>query len=271
MAKNLKIGETVFVPRTLLCFDRNGHPYSSRQAAIQSNDVNAYSIYFRTKVDAVDRAQAQITVSNWTGKSVTIHARDALRVQAIGIIVINDGAPTLTGKSMLDHLAEAYSSYAQLLLPSSEVIRINATSKATLKQEWITKSDKFHFAIIIAHGHVNGEGLAFNVDGLVSSSDLADIFSTTNNPKTFISAACYTGTIGFAGIFSANRRACNSFIGPNEALHSSIACHFINTFLTFRLLAGLGTQEAWSRARLSVPDCNTMNYWKEGKLVPAKR
>jgi hypothetical protein len=279
MAQKLAAGDWVLVPRTRLILDDTGQPIDP-QLAISDQRVQAESVFYRTRVVEVKTVPGpkgplrtgSISVNGFDGSIVTLHARDAQRHCAgkVGIIIVDDGAARLNPSGgMLVYLKDAYLNYLNLLFSNESVVVLAASNPAALAAQWKIHGADIGFVSIVSHGAAGGEGLVFSGGEVISGSDLVnDILIPLGDPKFFVSSACNSGQEAFAGPFSSARMLCSGFIGPEEPIHSAIACQFTSTFFTYRLLAGLGAQESWTRSSTSLPKCNRFKYWKKGQPVP---
>jgi hypothetical protein len=181
MARGLKKGEEVFVPRALI-----------------GANVNAMSAYYRTEIYECE-GDGVYLVSDPSGREHSIHARHLLRGQAVALILIEDGKSTTT---LLDPLHDSIFQYLKLLLPDEAIRSIRADSVSALALKWDAVKEGVSIVVIIGHGHITGSGIVFALDGLVKAQDFLGCFGVPLDSVYFLSMACYSGQEDFGKPFS---------------------------------------------------------------------
>lgn len=243
MAKNLQIGETVYVP-------------CSRLVDLASTGVALY----RTRINQVDGRKAKVDLSgggesDWIGTSL-LH-RD------VGILVINVG-DFETEHTLLDPLAKSVGQFCRLLVPDDQIRAIRVRSSDELVKFWQREQAAYSHVIWIGHG--SESGIKFAVDGWKTSQELSGMLRIHGAPKkTYISLCCKTGYKAYGGSMS-KAAICKQFIGPFHSVEGAVASQFCQTFLTDHLLNGKTVGAAFNHARSSVPGSSSFRLWNSGKL-----
>ena len=243
MARNLQVGETVYVP-------------CSRVADLDSTGVALY----KTRVEQTrDRA---ITVrlpggdpSDWIGSGL-VH-RD------VGILILNIG-DFETEHTLLDPLAKSVTQFCRLLVPDDQIRSVRIRALGELKKFWRTNQRAYSHVIWIGHG--SETGVKFAVDGWKDAGILAQELRVHGAPKkTYVSLCCKTGYKSFGGVMS-EAAICRNFIGPFHSVNGAVASQFCQTFLTSHLLDGRAPGVAFRHARESTPGSASFRLWNSGNL-----
>lgn len=243
MARNLNIGETVYVP-------------CSRIEELGNIGVSLY----RTQITNIDGKKAKVRTpgngeSDWIGVSL-LH-RD------VGILVINIG-DFETEHILLDPLAKSVAQFCRLLVPDDQIRQIRVRSLAELKKAWRKEQAAYSHVIWIGHGSV--DGIKFAVDGWVSPDTLSTELRVHGAPKKiYISLCCKTGYKSYGGVVS-EAPICRYFLGPFHSVEGAVASQFCQTFLASHMLDGKTVGVAFRHARSSVPGGASFRLWNSGNL-----
>lgn len=243
MARNLAVGESVYVPRARVGLS-----------------LDAPSAFYRTQVSAVNRRS--IVVSLPQGQTATI-ASSAVR-RNIGILILRIGDFD-SEDSLLDPMAKSILQYCRLLL-SDDMVRLREVrSLQEMKHYWTREHAAYTHVVLMAHGRP--DAILFGVDEWVAGGALGSglVEGGGVTPKTFVSLACRTGYAEFGKSFSTTT-VCNAVIAPFHSVHGALAAQFCQTFLAYNLLEGETVGVAFKHARAGVAGHPSFRLWQSGKL-----
>lgn len=244
MARNLRVGDSVYVPCSKF-----------------SELTDQPSAFYWTKVvDVKDKSikvdLPQQKVSDFFGMSL---AHDNL-----GLLIISIG-DFETETALLDPLSKSVLQYARLLMPDDALRYIKLRSLSELKTYW--QRDQAAYTHVVLIGHGSNSGIKFGVDGWVTADQFQqEILRVWGGAKkTIISLCCQTGYKAFGGKLSSFAQ-CKYFMGPYHSVHGAIASQFCQTFLAYHLLEGKTTTVAFKKAREAVPGSTSFRLWENDTL-----
>ena len=247
MAKNLTVGEEVYVPCSLF------------------EQTSCSSALYKTNVLTVN--DRSVTVRLPGGHpSDPVASSKVQRSCAIWIITIGD---LETEYTLLSPLSKSVLQFCRLLHSDDDlVLHTRIGSIGELSKIWARRNNAFEFIIMIGHG--SNTGFFFANDEWVDSTRLLNILDVDGaHPKTFLSLCCETGKCPFAKTLSLSR-ICKTYIAPFHSIHGAIASQFVQTFLSQLLLEGRTKKTAFNYARKSVPGSSKFRYWENGNLKSPK-
>lgn len=243
MAKNLQVGERVFVP------------VSKLKANVQSP-----SSFVEKQVLAVEGRSVRVDVGNAETELVA----SSLCHRNIGVLLINIG-DLETETTLLDPLAKSVLQFCRLLVSDDFIHAYKVRSLHEIEVLWGRSHAAYSHVVLIGHGSEASikfaNGAWIGTEEFISAFDVAGVTA-----KTFISLCCETGYKAFGGAASAHV-SCERFIGPFHSVHGAIASQFVQTFLVYHLLEGETATVAFKHARASVPGSTSFRLWKNKKLV----
>ena len=241
MAKNLKMGDTVYVPW-------------SRLGLADGGDGKPYAISTAT-VAKVENRTVHLNIPGEGERSVASSADEA----GIAIIRIGDYQ---TETTLLDPLAKSVLQYCRLLVADDTVRLWELRTETELQQFWSINHSAYRHVILIAHG--GPDGLMFG-DQPLPADQLGQVFAVEGqSPKIFLSLSCQTGQAAFSRQFSKSP-GCETLIAPFGSIHGAVASQFCQTFMGFHLIEGR-TKVAFNRTRESVPSGARFRLWQKGKM-----
>jgi hypothetical protein len=245
MAKNLKVGDTVYVPRSLVISDDPDLPEGAE-------------LYMARVVERENKS-AKLTltrdrISSWVPTS-------KLSSQT-GLLIIEIG-DFETETILLDRLHKCILQYSRLLFDDSEVRSIKIRTLEELRFFWADKHTSCSNVLLLAHG--SPSGIRFGRE-TVSAQEIVQVFEHCNpSPKEVVSLCCQTGLKSFAKEFSQSR-ACDSFVAPFHSIHGATAALFYSSLLSHRLLGAASLKVAFNHAKKAVETSASFRIWKDGSL-----
>lgn len=248
MAKNLVVGEQVFVPISKLKAERQA-PSALLKGVI-------------LEVPAPGAAERRVKIDIGRGESEWVVNSNCHRNIGLLVICLGDFE---SEASLLDPLAKSVLQFCRLLAADDFVRMIKVRSKAELQIVWDREQSAYSHVIIIGHG--TGEKIKFAVDGWVGPNDLGDVLDAKGHQaKTVISLVCRSRKAGFGKWFSTSD-AVGQFIAPFHEVHGAVASQFVQMFLAYHLLEGETVKVAFNHARASVPGGTSFRLWRKGILA----
>ena len=243
MARNLQVGETVFVPKQKL--------------KISSADGSALK---ECRVVAVHDRTITVDVNDADGNGISVASSATHRNIHVLVIRIGDFS---SEASFLDPLTKSILQFLRVLLTDSFVSRIEVRSLAELTAYWATNHNTFSHVVIVGHG--SPDGLVFAVDALVEAKDFIEAIECEDaKGKIFISLACETGKGEIARQLSGSY-ICSGYLGPYNTVHGANASLYVQTFLTKHFLDGLSLEVAAKQTYDNLSHC-TFRSWQNGYL-----
>jgi hypothetical protein len=244
MAKNLREGDTVLVPTSLLPNSNQYGTVLTRRRILEMQDRKA-------RVDLKDGSASDLLPKSKLHKN-------------LGILVLRIGDFD-TEATLLDPLAKSILHFARLFLDDSFARLLQVRSVAELTA-WLPPNVAA-FSHLVVVGHCNGAALKLGVDGFVQPVGLASICGTPPQSKvTVISLACESGKDTFAQGFS-QLPFCEALIAPFQTLHGAIASQYCQSFFARLLVQGQSTAVAHRNARDATPGSTSFELWKNGKMM----
>ncbi len=255
MARNVRVGEEVWVPRRRVGQDPGEYPVPFVRGSV---------------VDVSGRSATVSIPGSGGGAGVTPlpvnHDVAVAHVQRdIGILSVRIG-DFGTEDTLLDPLAKSVGQFCRLLLPDNFVRFVGVRSLPELRQAW--KLNHAVATIVVFTGHGQKDSLVFGVTGNVGGGSLAERLEAAEpeaSPKTFVSLACLTGHAGFARPFS-DWAKCAALLAPFQSVHGAVASQFVQTFLVYHLLEGETIKVAFNHARERVAGASSFRLWVRGEL-----
>lgn len=248
MARDLKVGETVYIPRSRLNLPQDGP-----------------DAFYRTRVQEVDGRSIRVALAggDWSQPVATSAVH-----RSIGVMLLRIG-DFQTEATLLDPLAKSILQYLRLLLTDDYVILRSVRSVAEMVKYWTQDHGAFSHVIIVGHGR--RDGIQFGVDGWQSAAQLSASLTVPGvTPKHFISLCCQTGYAAFAQSFS-RQPVCQTVAAPFHSVHGAVASQFCQTLLAYHLLEGETMGVAFRHARTSVPGSVSFRIWENGSLTAGAR
>ncbi len=243
MAKNLQLGERVFVP------------VSKLKATVQAPS----SLVEKEVREVVDRS---IWVDVDEGNTERIAS--SLCHRKLGVLMLTIG-DLETEATLLDPLGKSILQFCRLLVSDGFIYTYKVRSLQEIGVLWGESHKNYSHVILIGHGGTGG--IKFANGGWNNTKAFMEVFDVVEvEPKTFISLCCKTGYRAFGGTAS-TYTSCERFIGPFHSVHGAIASQFVQTFLVHHLLEGKTANVAFKHARVSVPGSTSFRLWKDKKLV----
>lgn len=200
MARNLTVGETVYVPRNKL-----------------GMAADAPSAFWCGSVAQVQDRSITVTLpggntSGWVATSA-VHRN-------IGVLVFRIGDLSTEG-ALLDPLAKSVQHYLRLLLPDDMARTCYVRSTDELQSIWQANHGAYSHVALIGHGRQ--DAIRFGIGGWIDAPSLAAIFTVGGgDAKNYISLCCNTGYRDFAGPFSSDG-VCASLLAPFHNVHGAVA------------------------------------------------
>lgn len=242
MAAGLQVGETVFVPVSIL-----------------DADVSSPSAFYRTRVQHVANKSVEVDVP---GGTEWVASSKCQRNIGVCIIAVGDFRSEAT---LIDPLSKSILQFTRLLCSDDYVKYLKVRSKSEVSQFWAFEHAAFSHIIFIGHG--NGSQMQFAVEGWVNGADLAaELDLPRPAPKTFLNLSCQLGKASYAKHFSL-ASSCEAFIAPFQSVHGAVASHFAQSFLIYHLLHGESLAVAYRHARDYVAGAVSFRCWKNGSMT----
>jgi hypothetical protein len=241
MARNISIGDTVYVP-------------CSKIEALADSGVAL------KKVSVVEISGRSVTVDILNHEPIKIAS--SLVHKDVGILIVNIGDFD-TEFTLLDPLAKSILQFCRLLV-DDQVRSERVRSVAELQKMWAQNQAAYSHVIWIGHGRK--DAIKFAVDQWVDCEKLSEALRVRAAPqKTYISLCCNTGYRNFGGNMS-SETICQNFIGPFHSVSGAVASQFCQTFLTYHFLEGRSVGVAFRNARSAVPGGVSFRLWEGGRL-----
>jgi len=241
MAKNLHVGDRVYVPWTRLGV------VDDKPSALHYTRV-------------VEVNQRSVVVEMPDANRTTVASSAVLKNLGIAVIRIGD---LETEVGLLDPLAKSVLQFLRLLNTDDSFTRLFETrSLAELRHFWENNGGALSHVVLIGHG--SDAGIRFGTEGTKSAQDIGEIVAQDGQRKQFISLCCHTGRAAFAKAFS-GFPACESIIAPFDSVHGAVASQFCQTFFAFHLLNGITTTVAFKNTCKSVPGNHVLKLWQNSK------
>ncbi|TQE92627.1 MAG: hypothetical protein FKY71_19605 [Spiribacter salinus] len=243
MAKNLQIGERVFVPVSKL-----------------TANIQAPSSFVEKEVLAVEARSIRVDV----GDGATELIASSLCHRNIGILLLSIG-DFETENTLLDPLSKSILQFCRLLVSDDFIHAYKVRSLQEIEFLWGKSHAAYSHVILVGHGEE--ASIKFANGGWIKTDPFMTSFDVPGvSPKTFVGLCCEAGYKSFGGVASAHP-SCERFIGPFHDVHGAIASQFAQTFLAYHLLEGETAKVAFKHARASVPGSTSFRLWKNKKLV----
>lgn len=241
MARNLSIGDSVYVPRSKvgLAFD-------------------SYSSFYLTKIVEKEGNSVKVDLP-YNEVSCWLSSQFIRKYIKVAILAIGDMETELTlieplGKTILHHF--------RLLLGDDEVLYVKLRSMAELKHYWNKEQAAFSHVIFIGHG--SESSIKFGVDGWVDAEKLGKVLGVRGAPKKhFLFLCCKTGHAAFAKKFS-QLPICEDIVAPFHSVHGAIASQFCQTYSLFQFLEGRTSKVAFKNAKDATPGGVIFRFWDNG-------
>ena len=242
MAKNLVLGEQVFVPASV--FD-NAADWPSAFVPCQVLDLEDRSV----RVEHRD-------VSKWVATSKC--------QRTIGLLIFCVG-DLETETALLDPLSKSVTQFCRLLAPDDHVRFYKIRSVEEMRAIWAHEHAAYSHVILIGHG--SGTALRFATDGWQDAGQLAPVLDIAGvEPKSIINLACQAGKAALGRTFSC-MQMCGVYIGAFHSIQGAIASQFVQSFLIHHLLRGETTKIAFRHARNQVAGSTSFRLWRHGVLT----
>jgi len=240
MARDLQIGENVWVPRSRVGLDQTS------------------SSFFYTEIlETVDRS---VIVGLPNGKVKLVASSCVLRHLGVMIARIGDFRTEI---DLLDPLAKSILQYFRLLLSDDQILYAGIRSFKELKILWESSGAAYPYLVLIGHGSSNS--MHFGVEGAVDATEFSSLFGSTDHfVSCVLSLCCKTGRADFAKPLSKSS-GCRSVIAPQKSIHGALASQFTQLFFTHHLLDGLTKKVAYTRAKKEISGSGTFKYWENGE------
>ncbi|HLC42690.1 MAG TPA: hypothetical protein VJO34_13840 [Methylomirabilota bacterium] len=247
MARNLIVGQAVYVPWSRLGLDQAG-------ASALTEATVAEVVGRQVVLNLPGGAQSK------TIGSSLVHEKDA----AVLVVRIGDFA---TEPTLLDPLAKSLLQYLRLLLPDDAVRILEIRSLAELDQAWPINAPAFTNVVLVGHGSTTG--VTFGVDGSVTADTLAPHLTVDPARKwSFLSLCCQTGYAGFSKALS-RTAVCREIIAPFHSVHGAIASQFAQSYFGYHFVQGETPSVAFRHARKATPGAVSFRLWRNGTLSDA--
>ena len=250
MARELRVGETVWVPRGRVGMDPGNYPVPFAQGTITE----------------VVRRSVRVDLP---GGVIVLIAASAVH-RDIGILSIKVG-DFVSEATLLDPLAKSVGQFCRLLLPDDWVRLLSVRSVTECRKAWTLNHGVA--TVVILSGHGGPDSFVFGVDGPIGGQTLGDELDQAVpgcTPKIFISLGCMTGQAAFARPFSM-AQTCAAFLAPFHSVHGAVASQFAQTFLIYYLLEGKSLGVAFKHARTRVAGATSFRMWVNGTQTDGPR
>lgn len=242
MARNLQVGDIVYVPRSRIGLPQEG------------------SSFYRTKVQEVNKRSVRINLPK--GKTAKIGTSQVRR--NIGILLIKAGDFN-TEESLLNPLSKSLLQYFRLLLADDMVLSKHVRSLHEVEVIWNNVGRLYTHVVVVGHG--TQDGIRFGLDDLESATDIAKVFDESDTDvSTFVSLCCATGYARFAKNLSKSK-SCKNVIAPFHNVHGAVASQFCQTFFSYHLLEGETQKVAFNHSRAAVPGSTSFRLWQKGHMT----
>lgn len=242
MARNLEIGDLVYVPRGKVGLE-----------------FDSYSSFYRTKV--VDKQGNSVKVDlPYNNVSDWLSSQFVRKYIKVAIFAIGDMETELT---LIDPLAKTILHHFRLLLGDDEILSVKIRSMPELEYFWCKEQEAFSHVIFIGHG--SDHSIKFGVDGWVDAKRLGDsLYKRGASKKHFLFLCCQTGHAAFAKKFSL-LPVCEDIVAPYHSVHGAIASQFCQTYSLLQFLEGRTSKVAYKNARDATPGGVIFKFWDNGR------
>jgi hypothetical protein len=245
MARNLQVGDTVYVPRSLVVSDDPDIPEGAE-------------LYMARVVEKVNKS-VKLGLTRERTSSFIPTSKLSSRT---GLLIVEVG-DFETETILLDRLHKSILQYSRLLFDDSEVRSIKIRSLEELRWFWAEKHGSCSNVLFVAHGSPNG--IRFGRQ-MVQATEITAVLEHCNpTPKEIVSLCCQTGLRSFAKAFSESR-CCDSFVAPFHSIHGATAALFYSSLLSHRLLRAKSLKVAFNNAKKAVETSASFRIWKNGFL-----
>lgn len=247
MARRLKVGDTVYVPRARLGLA-----------------VDGASAFWRSTVHSVMERSVEVDLP---GGEMTSVASSAAHLN-MGVVIVRIG-DYQTETTLLDPLKKSLLHYCRLLLPDDMVQAWDVRAPQELRELWKKNHRACSHLVVIGHGR--DDAIRFGLDDWVDAATFAELLQASKvTQKIVTSLACKTGYAAFAQALS-REKPCDVVMAPFHAVHGAVASQFCETLLAHHLLRGETLSIAFRHARASVPGAVIFRLWDHGKLTAGAR
>ena len=231
MAKNIEIGDTVYVPISQI--KKYTGPTSSSLV----------------RGEIVSVATATVTVKIYGKCYESVSKKHCHRDICVLLLTIGDFK---TEGDLLDPLRKSALSYFRLLLSDNQIMTVKIRTLEELRIYWEKNNSAITHVVIIGHGDRGGILFADKSQNsnykIIDANEFMSQFESNNiAPKTFINLSCYSGVKKF-GSPASSFDFCESLICPYSVVHGAIASQFLQTFFAFHLLEGNSVSVAFKNA-----------------------
>jgi len=244
MARRLKVGDTVYVPRARLGLA-----------------VDGASAFWRTSVRVVTERSVEVDLPD--GEMARVASSAAHTNMGVVIVRIGDYE---TEASLLDPLKKSLLHYCRLLLADDDMVQAwDIRAPDELRELWKKNHRVCSHLVVIGHGR--NDAVRFGRDNWVDATAFAELLQAPKvTRKVVISLACRTGYAAFAQSLS-RQKPCDVVMAPFHAVHGAVASQFCETLLAHHLLRGETVSISFRHARASVPGAVLFRLWDHGKLT----
>lgn len=243
MARNLQVGDTVFVPKAKIGLD--------------TNDGSALK---ECKVIAVNNRTITLDINDPNGNGVSVASSAAHRNIRVLVIRIGD---FISEGSFLDPLAKSILQFLRVLLTDDFVHRLDIRSIDELAEFWKRNHGTYSHIVIVGHG--SPDGFSFGVGGLVGPERFLEALEVSgHDEKIIVSLACKTGR-GMVAKRLSGSSICSTYLAPYNSVHGADASLYVQTFLALHFLEGLSSTVAAKRTYDNLPKCY-FRSWQKGSL-----
>lgn len=244
MAANIQIGNTVFVPTTLL------------------PNPEQYGTALTTR-----------TVANVQGRKATLALPQGVFSPPIAFSKLHTDLKILvlrvgdfaTEANLLDPLAKSVLHFLRLFIDDSFVQLLQVRSLEELLVWWAVNANGYSHVVLIGHGNMAAGAIQFAVGGNKTAADFGAALTATNSPITFISLACQSGLQIFSKPFS-SLPFCSAFIAPFHSVQGAVASQFCQSFFANHFVEGRSLGVAFKDARAATPGSTSFRLWRNGEL-----
>ena len=243
MAKNLHVGESVYVLRRLF-----------------GNNDNAPSSFVYAEITRKENRSIFLRKPNGE-ESAPVSGAKALRRLRVLILRIGD---LKTEHNLLDPIKESIHQFCKLLLDDEQLRVYGLRTEQELQMIAHEQGDEASHVVLIGHGRK--DAIRFGTNLWMAGNEISGYFGGEGAPvRHFISLCCNTGHSQFARDFSDEYRDA-TFIAPLGSLDGCIASHFCQTYLSYNLLLGHTDLVSFKKARNNVPNATPFRRWQGGRM-----
>ena len=247
VAKNINVGDQIYVPSTLVEGKEN-HPYAlleSRVIAKRNRTVD---------IDGIDANAVSVPTSK-------VH-------KEVGFLVISIGDFD-TELTLINPLSKSILHFFRLMVSDDQLVYCQIRTLDELKEVWIKYSPSHANVIFIGHGR--RDAIKFFPSWVNSLKFLETLnqantsVTSTITRKNFVFLCCNTGYKDFSKSFSESE-LCSVVISPFHSVHGAIASQFCQTLFTHHLIDGRSLKVAFKLAKKSVPSSVSFRFWQNGSI-----